>query len=241
MVVVLQVIYTPEYPDQLPELSVEAIEGELSDEETDLLIKGMQTTGEESLGMAMVFTLTSWLKEGLTHVLEERSRKLKEAEDKKFAEYEEASGPFLFRHGCVMDTRINLSRECFVSYTHTQAEKAKTRGTPVTPESFLALQKRLAQRAKEKRIKREEEKVKSLTGKDREEYKKIAARPTGRQLFETGKTSAQADLEYADDDDEQENAFSYDRYSRDERDRLAAEIDKAKEQSAPSAVLYDSD
>jgi hypothetical protein len=49
----------------------------------------MKTLGEESLGMAMVFTLTSWLKEALSRVIHERVRLAKEIEDRKFAEAEE--------------------------------------------------------------------------------------------------------------------------------------------------------
>lgn len=87
----LTVKYTPEYPDELPDLELEALEGDLEDDEQELLIEGMKTAGNESLGMAMVFTLTSWLSQALVGVLDDRSRKLKEAEDKKFAEYEEVS------------------------------------------------------------------------------------------------------------------------------------------------------
>lgn len=89
VVVSLQVHYTPEYPDELPNLQLEALEGEITDEEQEFLIEGMKTAGTESLGMAMVFTLTSWLSQALVGVLDDRARKLKEAEDKKFAEYEE--------------------------------------------------------------------------------------------------------------------------------------------------------
>jgi hypothetical protein len=148
VVVSLQVNYTASYPDELPELQLEALEGDLSEQEAETLLQGMRSTGEESLGMAMVFTLTSWLKEGLTEVLEERSRKVKEAEDRKAAEYEEA-------------------------------EAAKKRGTAVTPESFMTLQKKIAVRARQRRLRAEEEKVKSLSGKEREEYKKVATRATG--------------------------------------------------------------
>jgi hypothetical protein len=61
----------------------------------------------------------------------------------------------------------------------------------------------------------------------------------GRQLFETGKTSAQADLEY--DDDEGGGEFSYDRYSREERDRVRLEQEKEQDRSGAPAINYDSD
>ena len=62
---------------------------------------------------------------------------------------------------------------------------------------------------------------------------------TGRQLFETGKTSAQADLEYEDDDAGGE--FSYDRYSREERDKARLEREKQEESGGTPAIMYDSD
>lgn len=49
--------YPPEYPDVLPELELEAETGELRDDEREQLLAELKTVGEESLGMAMVFTL----------------------------------------------------------------------------------------------------------------------------------------------------------------------------------------
>lgn len=89
MIVSLEVTYTPTYPDSLPHLSLSPLEGELTPSENDRLIKGMQETGEESLGMAMVFTLTSWLKEALVDILKDRERARKEEEDRKYKEFEE--------------------------------------------------------------------------------------------------------------------------------------------------------
>jgi len=43
----------------------------------------------------------------------------------------------------------------------------------------MALQKRLAEQAKERRNKAEDERIRALTGKEREEYKKVLIRPTG--------------------------------------------------------------
>jgi hypothetical protein len=89
VVTYVQVVYPPTYPDTVPDLSLEAVEGELSSAEEAELLDGMRTLGEESLGMAMVFTLTSWLKEALSRVIHERVRSAKEIEDRKFAEAEE--------------------------------------------------------------------------------------------------------------------------------------------------------
>ncbi len=91
MITSLEVTYPPTYPDTLPNLKIIPIEGEIAPEELSHLLDGLKITGEESLGMAMVFTLVNWLKEELVHVLTERQRRAKEAEDKRFAEIEEVS------------------------------------------------------------------------------------------------------------------------------------------------------
>lgn len=49
----------------------------------------MAAIGTESLGMAMVFTMISYLKEHLVQVLEARNRKQREEEDRRYAEMEE--------------------------------------------------------------------------------------------------------------------------------------------------------
>ena len=60
-----------------------------------------------------------------------------------------------------------------------QAEEAKTRGTPVTPESFLAWKTKFEKEMAEKKAREEEEKMKGMTAKEREEYKKLGTRLTG--------------------------------------------------------------
>ncbi|KAJ9121861.1 hypothetical protein QFC22_002484 [Naganishia vaughanmartiniae] len=136
------------YPETLPNLRLEPIDCELSGEESDELLHGMAAVGTESLGMAMVFTMVSYLKEHLVQVLEARNRKQREEEDRRYAEMEEK-------------------------------EAARKRGTPVTPESFNALMNKLRQKALEAKKKAEEDRVKALPPKEREEYKKIQSRPSG--------------------------------------------------------------
>lgn len=96
MITSLQVIYPPTYPDAVPDLTIEATEGELTQEETTELLDEMKALGEESLGMAMVFTLTSWLKEALSKVIHERVRVAKEIEDKKSAAAEEVGNKVIW-------------------------------------------------------------------------------------------------------------------------------------------------
>ncbi|KAJ8520426.1 hypothetical protein ONZ45_g2788 [Pleurotus djamor] len=65
-----------------------------------------------------------------------------------------------------------------------QAEAARTRGTPVTVESFKAWKVKFEKEMAIKKARDEEERLKGLTPKEREEYKKVGTRFTGRQLFE---------------------------------------------------------
>ncbi|KAG9100486.1 hypothetical protein FS749_015079 [Ceratobasidium sp. UAMH 11750] len=103
--VLLNVRYTPEYPNEVPELELEPEEGELEESEIKELIDGMKTVGEENMGMAMVFTLVSHLREALVTTIQNRIAREKE---------------------------IELEKERQLM----EAEAARTRGTPVTVESF---------------------------------------------------------------------------------------------------------
>ena len=47
----LLITYSPTYPDELPEIGLEVLEGELNDEEQQQLITGLQAAGNDSLGM----------------------------------------------------------------------------------------------------------------------------------------------------------------------------------------------
>lgn len=60
-----------------------------------------------------------------------------------------------------------------------KAEEAKTRGTPVTRESFLAWKVKFDKEMTVKRVKEQEEKSKNLTPKERDEHRKFQGRQTG--------------------------------------------------------------
>ncbi|PIL23901.1 hypothetical protein GSI_13652 [Ganoderma sinense ZZ0214-1] len=64
-----------------------------------------------------------------------------------------------------------------------EAEEAKTRGTPVTVESFKAWKVKFDKEMAAKRMKEDEEKLKGLAAKEREEYKKLHTRLTGAYLY----------------------------------------------------------
>lgn len=60
-----------------------------------------------------------------------------------------------------------------------EAEEAKTRGTPVTLESFAAWRVKFEKEMQFKRQKEEEDRFRNLTAKEREELKRQGSRPTG--------------------------------------------------------------
>ncbi|KAK0450836.1 uncharacterized protein ARMOST_03682 [Armillaria ostoyae] len=79
----LRVHYGASYPDVLPDLSLEAVEGELEDDEVAKLISELNDIGEENLGMAMTFTLVSHLREQLSTLVRSRADKRRKEELEK--------------------------------------------------------------------------------------------------------------------------------------------------------------
>ncbi len=100
----------------------------------------------------------------------------------------------------------------------------------MTREKFLAWREQFELERKAQQAKEEEEKLKGMTPKEREEYKRLKAKPSGRQLFERGdfaeKTSA------ADKADEDAQEIDWDRYDREtrEQERLRAEQEERDRQ-----------
>jgi len=97
-----------------------------------------------------------------------------------------------------------------------EAEEARTRGTPVTQESFMTWKIRFDKGVAVRKAREEDERLKALTPKEREEHKRILHRPSGRQLFERNK-----ELD-ADDSLLEDGAVSVD-ISQYERTRLEDE------------------
>jgi len=181
--VTLAVHYTEEYPDQLPELSLEAIDGTLEDSECEALLADLRRVGDENLGMAMTFTLVSHLREQLSSLVLERA----ELQKREAAEKE----------------RLVV-----------EAEEARTRGTPVTIESFKAWKTKFDREIAQRKAREEDERLKGLTNKERDEWKKAGTRFSGRQLFERSKN-----LDHDDDSLLEEGTVSVDfsQYDRSER------------------------
>ncbi|CEJ01715.1 hypothetical protein RMCBS344292_15736 [Rhizopus microsporus] len=91
----LHVIYTPNYPDELPEYEIEIIQGQVPESYLSRIEQSVKQAAEESIGMAMVFSLVMIIKEELDNIVldvkraeeelvKEKRRKEEEAEQAKF-------------------------------------------------------------------------------------------------------------------------------------------------------------
>ncbi|KAJ1308962.1 hypothetical protein OPQ81_004645 [Rhizoctonia solani] len=178
--VLLGIEYTTNYPDEIPNISLEVEEGELAEEEIESLITGIKAVGEENLGMAMVFTLVTHLREALVEVIQNRIEKEKQ---------------------------IELEKERQLM----EAEAARAKGTPVTAESFNRWRVKFIAEMKEIQEREEEEKLKGLTPKERDEWKKSKSKPTGRQLFEKNRDLAMSDASYIEEGVTSVDITQYDR------------------------------
>ncbi|KAI8998728.1 RWD-domain-containing protein [Trametes punicea] len=105
-----------------------------------------------------------------------------------------------------------------------EAEEAKTRGTPVTVETFKSWKARFDKELAANRAREEEEKLKGMSPKEREEYKKMQSRLTGRQLFERDKTLGTQDESLNEEDAVSVDISQYDRTTNveeeDDEDRV---------------------
>ncbi|KIL69729.1 hypothetical protein M378DRAFT_97621 [Amanita muscaria Koide BX008] len=68
-----------------------------------------------------------------------------------------------------------------------EEEEARIRGTPVTVESFKVWKAKFDKEVAVKKAQEEGERLKAMTGKEREEYKRLTSRLSGRHLFERNK------------------------------------------------------
>ncbi|WWD19353.1 hypothetical protein CI109_103812 [Kwoniella shandongensis] len=209
----LVVSYPPTYPDTIPDLSLEEIEddededdedggesgpnGELKEGEEEQILEQLRAVAEESLGMAMTFTIASAAKEALGVTISERIRKEKEEDDRRTRAYEEA-------------------------------EAARTRGTPLTPDAFNKWRKGFMAELKVRREKEEEERVRTMLAKEREEWKRRRDRLSGRQLFETSQTLATSDEGLYEEGAEEVDMRQYTREEREAERRLEEEEEEKR-------------
>ncbi|KAL4067605.1 ubiquitin-conjugating enzyme/RWD-like protein [Scleroderma yunnanense] len=101
-----------------------------------------------------------------------------------------------------------------------EAEEARTQGTPVTVDSFKVWKVKFDKEILAKKAGDEEEKLRAMTPKEKEEYKKIGTRLTGRQLFERNRN-----LAHEDDGLMEEGTVSVD-ISQYDRIRVDAEVEE---------------
>lgn len=185
--VLLNVQYTPGYPNEVPNLSIEPVEGDLEEEEIDELIAGMKVIGEENSGMAMVFALVAHLREALVDVIQKRAAKEKKREEERERELMEA-------------------------------EAARTRGTVVTVESFKNWRNKFMAEIKAQQEREDEEKLKLLSPKERDEWRKTKTKLSGRQLFEKNRDLATSDANYIEEGVTSVDITAYDRTGAREED-----------------------
>ncbi|CAI7665463.1 unnamed protein product [Penicillium pancosmium] len=94
-VICLEVSYPEEYPDVAPDLSISSPPNAQKHPQLDIqedrerLLESLQPTIEENMGMAMVFTLVSALKENAEDLMTERANAVQAEKDKVAAKAEE--------------------------------------------------------------------------------------------------------------------------------------------------------
>ncbi|CEQ42734.1 SPOSA6832_04584, partial [Sporobolomyces salmonicolor] len=86
----LIITYTPTYPDELPTIELEVEEGEVSEDEEQFLLDGLKTSAEESIGMAMVYTLSLQLRELMAEMLVKRKERIAREDEERYRLEEEA-------------------------------------------------------------------------------------------------------------------------------------------------------
>ncbi|EAU88561.2 hypothetical protein CC1G_04267 [Coprinopsis cinerea okayama7 len=97
-----------------------------------------------------------------------------------------------------------------------EEEEARTRGTPVTVDSFKAWKAKFDKEIAAAKAREEEEKLKGLTPKEREEYKRAQLRLTGRQLFERNRNLDERDEGLIEEGTTSVDISQYDRTQEDE-------------------------
>ncbi|GAA5941913.1 Gir2p [Sporobolomyces koalae] len=176
----LIITYTPTYPDELPDMEIEVVEGELEPDEEQFLLAGLKTSAEESLGMAMVYTLSLQLRELIGDMFVQRKERIAREDDERYRKEEEAIAK-------------------------------KRQGTQVTQASFAAWAVKFEKEMADLRKKEEQERLKLLPGKEREETKRYLAKLTGRQLFESDATLVGSDAVFGDEGDVAIDLSQYER------------------------------
>ncbi|EJT96627.1 RWD-domain-containing protein [Dacryopinax primogenitus] len=180
VVLSLHVSYPPIYPSEIPKMQLEEIEGELTELERDVLLSGLRLVGEDSLGMAMVFTLVTHLQSAMSALLQGREEDIRAAEEEK--------------------ARLDA-----------EAEANRNKGTAVTAESFARWKEGFNAEVRKRTEKEEEEKMRGMTPKERDEFKRSKTKLTGRQLFERDRNLGKEEDALGEEGAESVDISKYDR------------------------------
>ncbi|KAJ7097950.1 RWD-domain-containing protein [Mycena belliarum] len=156
--ITLEVQYPPQYPDVLPELSLHPIEEEGEIDDSEINNLLKDLRTVGEENLGIAMTFTL-----VSHLREQLSALVKTRAEKRRKEEREKE-------------RLVI-----------EAEEARTRGTPVTRETFTAWKFKFDQELAAAKKARDDEKLRGITPKEREETKRIAGRLSGRQLFERNK------------------------------------------------------
>lgn len=119
-----------------------------------------------------------------------------------------------------------------------KAEAARTRGTPLTPDAFNVWRKAFTAELAAKREKAEEDRIRALPPKEREDYRKRRERPTGKQLFENSKVLATSDEALYEEGAEE---VDFSKYTREEREKERRKEEEEEERRRRGLVEGDSD
>ncbi|GAA5872595.1 hypothetical protein JCM3774_001860 [Rhodotorula dairenensis] len=189
----MQVTYTETYPDEPPELDLEILEGDVDDDELQFMKDGLLESANESLGMAMVYTLALRLKDLIAETIVRRKERIAREDDERFRREEEALA-------------------------------ARKKGTQVTKESFAAWAAKFEREFAEILKREEEERLRALPPKEREEARRWAAKLSGRQLFEQGAITRESDAAFGDEGDVSLDISQYERTGTAEEDEEESKV-----------------
>jgi hypothetical protein len=175
---VLHIILPPTYPEVVPELSLSlspsSPRSTIPKDQYPEILSHLTSAADENLGMAMIFTLVSILKETLEEMLVSAETKAKEA------------------------ARIAAEREKQKLIDEVEGEIKTLRRTPVTYELFIEW-KDTFDKWKEDQMKKGND-VENVRGRNREKENRMEGRLNGREVFERMKVEQMEGFEEGEED-----------------------------------------
>jgi RWD domain len=174
----LHVILPPTYPEVIPELSLSLTStsprSTIPKDQFGGIVEKLNVAAEENLGMAMIYTLVSILKETLEELL--LSNEAKEKENVRLAE----------------------EKEKLLAQDEFESQIRGLRRTPVTYELFVEWKTKFNEWKKEQ--KRTGNDIENVRGRNREKERREEVRLSGREVFERLKAEAEEGFEEGEED-----------------------------------------